>query len=32
VDVVIFRLDRTEVSDALAHAVKRGVAVRALKN
>ncbi len=30
VDVVIFRLDRADVSDALAHAVKRGVAVRAL--
>jgi len=30
VDVLIFRLDRTEVADTLAAAVKRGVAVRAL--
>ena len=29
-DVLIFRLDRKEVSDALAAAVRRGVAVRAL--
>ena len=29
-DVLIFRLDRTEVSDALAGAVRHGVAVRAL--
>jgi phosphatidylserine/phosphatidylglycerophosphate/cardiolipin synthase-like enzyme len=29
-DVLVFRLDRRDVSDALAAAVKRGVAVRAL--
>ena len=30
IDVLIFRLDRPEVSDAIAGAVRRGVAVRAL--
>jgi phosphatidylserine/phosphatidylglycerophosphate/cardiolipin synthase-like enzyme len=30
VDVLVFRLDRAEVSDALAAAVRRGVVVRAL--
>jgi len=30
VDVLIFRLDRTEMADALAAAVRRGVSVRAL--
>jgi phosphatidylserine/phosphatidylglycerophosphate/cardiolipin synthase-like enzyme len=30
IDIMIFRFDRTEVENALAHAVSRGVAVRAL--